>query len=324
LGLKVLKLFDEDLGSGMEKSRIRDPRINNLDPQHCQDSETPELLAVVADLRPQLRELRVEHPGFPHPQDADRCVSFARAISRLTDLLSLAVNVCSLLTSQGLMLIASHCRHLRKLDIRGNVTCNVDSIAYVISQGEGRLCKLSFNARDFVDQDYTVLARLSSSLEKLEIQWADNLGPRGLRTIWKLTSLRRLSINFVVHNEFYFSAQDRLEHLVCLHMMSGGFSDLELLSLGRTCPHLEELKMNSCNGITDGGLVSVFRYWQSLQRFKLAYMDRICGTFLVELRRQLPELQCLTLLGCQGIEPVILVVFQRHNPDIQVQVNFHS
>jgi hypothetical protein len=237
---------------------------------------------------------------------------------------SLVAVYCSLLTSQGLMLIASHCRRLRKLHICANLPFSVDSIAYVISQGEGRLCKLSFNARDFVDQDYTVLARLSSSLEKLEIQCADNLGPRGLRTIWKLTSLRRLSIYFVIHNEFYFSAQDRLEHLVCLHMMSGGFSDLELLSLGRTCPHLEELKMNSCNGITDGGLVSVFRYWQSLQRFQLAYMDRICGTFLVELRRQLPELQCLTLLGCQGIEPVILVVFQRHNPDIQVQVDFVS
>ncbi len=266
----------------------------------------------------------MEHPGFPHLQDADRCASFARAISRLTDLLSLAVNVCSLLTSRGLMLIASHCRHLRKLDIRGNVTCNVDSIAYVISQGEGRLCKISFNASNFVDLDYTVLARLSSSLEKLEIQWADNLGPIGLRTIWKLTSLRRLSINFVVHNEFYFSAQDQLEHLVCLHMMSGGFSDLELLSLGRTCPHLDELKMTSCNGITDGGLVFVFRYWQSLQRLQLAYMDRICGIFLVELSRQLPELQCLTLFRCQGIEPAVLAVFQFHNPGIQVQVDFDS
>ncbi len=266
----------------------------------------------------------MEHSGLPDPQDAERCASFARAISRLTDLLTLAVNFCSLVTSQGLMLIASHCRHLRKLDICSNVSFIVDSIAYVISQGEGRLSKLSFCARDFVDQDYTVLARLSSSLEKLDIQWADNLGSLGLRTIWKLTRLRRLTIYFLVHNEFYFSAQDRLDQLVCLHLENGGFSDLELLSLGKTCPHLEELKVNACNRITDDGLVSVFR---SLQRLTLANMNRICGTFLVEWRRQLPELQCLTLFGSlfgyYRIEPVKLAVFKLHNPDIQVVENFY-
>ncbi len=128
----------------------------------------------------------------------------------------------------------------------------------------------------------------------------------------------------MVHNEFYFSAQDRLDQLVCLHLENGGFSDLELLSLGRTCPHLEELKMNSCNRITDGGLVSVFRYWQSLQRFQLAHMDRICGIFLMLLRKQLPELQCLRLFRCHGIKSKILAVFQLHNPDIQVQVDFDS
>jgi hypothetical protein len=321
--LKILNFFDVDPG-GIRDRKNSDPGINMPDPQHCQDSEmTLKLLATVADLCPQLQELRVEHWDLPDLQDADRCWSFARAISRLTDLLTLAVNFCSLLTSQGLMLIASHCRRLRKLDICSNVPFSVDSIAYVISQGEGRLSKLSFCARDFVDQDYTVLTRLSSSLEKLDIQWADNLGPLGLQTIWKLTRLRRLTIYFLVHNEFYFSAQDRLDQLVCLHLENGGFSDLELLSLGRTCPHLEELKVNACNRITDDGLVSVFRYWQSLQRLTLANMVRICGTFLVELRRQLPELQCLTLYRYYRIEHVKLAVFKLHNPDIQVVENFY-
>jgi hypothetical protein len=36
-GVKILKFFDEDPGSGMETVRIRDPRsgINIPDPQHC-------------------------------------------------------------------------------------------------------------------------------------------------------------------------------------------------------------------------------------------------------------------------------------------------
>jgi hypothetical protein len=80
------------------------------------------------------------------------------------------------------------------------------------------------------------------------------------------------------------------------------------------------LEMNACNGITDGGLVSVFRYWQSLQQLHLLHMDRICGTFLVELRRQLPKLQCLTLFRCQGIEPKIFRVFELYNLDIEVNV----
>jgi hypothetical protein len=50
---------------------------------------------------------------------------------------------------------------------------SVDSITYVIGRGEGRLCKLAFCARDFADQDYIILERLSSSLEHLFIQWMD-------------------------------------------------------------------------------------------------------------------------------------------------------
>jgi hypothetical protein len=226
-----------------------------------------------------------------------------------------------LLNSQGLVLIADKCRHLRKLKIFSQ-NLSVDSIAYVIGRGEGRLCELSFCAIDFVDYNYTILERLSSSLQQLDITWAENLGPLGLQTIWRLSCLRKLMIDFVpgCGEEFFLSAQDQLQQLVCLSLGDGVFSDLELLELARKCPRLEELKLRECASLTDPGLVSVFKCWKSLHTLQLADMEDLCGTFLVELRKQLPALQVLGIIRCKRIEPAILAVFKLHNPDIQVQI----
>jgi hypothetical protein len=313
-----------------------DPLVRGLDPripgsgstpkshgsrQHCcSQDRAHELVAVVAELRPQIQELRVIHEGSPYPEYAFHCTSFAQAISRFTDLSSLTANSW-LLNSQGLVLIADKCRHLRKLNFFSS-SLSADSIAYVIGRGEGRLCELAFDAYDFVDQDYTILERLSSSLEQLEIQWAKNLGPLGLQTIWRLSYLRKLMIDFVpgCGEEFFLSAQDQLQQLVCLSLGDGVFSDLELLELARKCPRLEELKLRECASLTDPGLVSVFKCWKSLHTLQLADMEDLCGTFLVELRKQLPALQVLGIIRCKRIEPAILAVFKFHNPDIQVQI----
>ncbi len=96
-------------------------------------------------------------------------------------------------------------------------------------------------------------------------------------------------------DEFFLSAQDQLQQLVCLSLARGIFSDLALRVLARKCTRLEELMLRECAGLADPSLVSVFKCWKSLQTLQLENMDRICGTFLVELRKQLPALQILTL-----------------------------
>jgi hypothetical protein len=65
LGVKILKFFDEDLGSGMETVRIRDPGwkkvgfgINIPDPQHC----FPLMLSKCGRLSPYADSTQIDFP----------------------------------------------------------------------------------------------------------------------------------------------------------------------------------------------------------------------------------------------------------------------
>jgi len=173
-------------------------------------------------------------------------MSFADLIIRFTSLhhLNLTGSV-GLLSGPGLVEIASHCTQLRKLDLRASI---------------------------LKDEDFTILDRLSSSLEELSIEDATDLGPLGMRTIWGLTGLQSLQLTIWNRLEGCLSFEGQLQQLVCLRFREADFSDRELQAIAGKCPHLEELGLYRCYEISDAGMVGVFNCCKSLQTIELSYI----------------------------------------------------
>jgi hypothetical protein len=174
---------------------------------------------------------------------------------------------CPYITSQGLVTIADSCPKLQCVTIQHVPTLSEESLCYLIEKGEGRIRHLDIDGELIDDETMGMLGKLATSLLKLSIFGAQELGPVGWEAICRLENLKQLEL-IDIHRIHQQPADKRqtlpqlpqLKQLVSLKVERGcHLMDKDLLALCSLCPNLEDLSLLCCHKITDDGLTNLFK-----------------------------------------------------------------
>jgi len=310
------------------------PKLKQLDVKYCQPLTYTDLSDLSIGCN-KLEMINLEGTGClngdgdTHEMEgSNKCycgdsLSFSILFGQFQQLTDLNLFLCRNLHSRGLEFIAEYCVNLERLNIDEINYLSDESMNKFIELRGQKIKQLWIDGESLSEESFGNFEKMEN-LELLCISFTDNIGPRGLSSISKLSKLEWLKLRRGAELEpldfvAAFSS-GKLNNLIHLDLSEcSKIDDAGMISVAKHCPNLGTLSLNWCWEITDIGLACVVNKCKYLINLNLCGVVRLLGDFLPDINKLLVGLQVLDLEQCPDIQLSVLEDLVRQNMDLVIK-----
>jgi hypothetical protein len=239
---------------------------------------------------------------------------------RCTNLISLKLNCCSLITDSSIISISNHCPNLTYLEI---VSCHRITAASIISISIHCIGLQSLVLYGFMITDACILS-ISTHCTGLQLLILDEIACRIsdasiISISTHCTGLQSLSLfGCRITDASIISISTHCTGLQLLTLKDIGFriTDVSIISISTHCTGLKSLKLDYCFLISDASIIHISENCTGLTKLSVAYTD-ITDASLIAIAKNCTGLQSLNTLGCDRLHSDMHCRYDRSISDIR-------